>query len=123
VRSLLASAELVLASALTLAECDRVLIRGVATHAFSEVAAAERRASLARIAGHWVTFDLDPEVLDRVRRPFPAEPMRTLDAIHLATALLARGLVADLAVLSLDARVRRSAAQLGMTVLPGAPVA
>lgn len=121
-RSLLASAELVLASALTLAECDRVLIRGVATNAFSEAAAAERRAGLARTAGHWVTFDLDQEVLDRVRRPFPAEPIRTLDAIHLATALLARGLVADLAVLSLDDRVRRSAAQLGMTVLPSAPV-
>jgi predicted nucleic acid-binding protein len=123
VRSLLASAELVLASALTLAECDRVLIRGVAAHALSEAAAAERSASLARVARHWVTFDLDPEVLDRVRRPFPAEPIRTLDAIHLATALLARGLVADLAVLSLDDRVRRSAVQLGMTVLPSAPAA
>lgn len=122
-RRLLASAELVVASALTVAECDRVLIRGVATHAFSEAAAAERRGDLARVAGHWVTFDVDPEVLDRVSRPFPAEPIRTLDAIHLATALLARGLVADMAVLSLDDRVRRSAAQLGMPVLPSAPTA
>jgi predicted nucleic acid-binding protein len=53
-----------------------------------------------------------------VRRPFPEEPIRTLDAIHLATALLAKSLVPDLALLSLDERVRRSATQLGLTVLP-----
>ena len=70
-----------------------------------------------------MTFDLDPEVLDRVRRPFPAEPIRTLDAIHLSTALSARSLVSDLAMLSLDDRVRRSAAQLGLTVLPATTAA
>jgi predicted nucleic acid-binding protein len=118
VRESLASAEMVLASSLTVVECDRILIRAVATRVLTEAAAADRRAVLARTADHWVTFDLDPEVLDRVRRPFPAEPIRTLDAIHLATALLAKSLVSDLAVLSLDERVRRSAWQLGLSVLP-----
>ena len=123
VREALASADMVLASSLTVVECDRVLIRAVATNLLTEAVAADRRAVLARTADHWVTFDLDPEVLDRVRRPFPAEPIRTLDAIHLATALLARSLVSDLAILSLDERVRRSALQLGLTVLPVSPVA
>ena len=108
-----------LASSLTLIECERVLIRAVATSLLPEAVAAERRAVLARTAGHWVVFDLDAEVVERARRPFPAEPIRTLDAIHLATAVLARSLVPDLALLSLDERIRRSAEQMGFRVLPG----
>jgi predicted nucleic acid-binding protein len=109
----------VLASCLTLIECERVLIRAVATNLLPEAVAAERRAVLTRTGDHWVTFDLDTEVGERARRPFPAEPIRTLDAIHLATAVLAQSLVPDLGVLSLDERVRRSAEQMGFRVLPG----
>ena len=107
-----------LTSSLTLIECERVLIRAVATSLVPEAAAAERRAVLVRTADHWVVFDLDAEVMERARRPFPAEPIRTLDAIHLATAVLARSLVPDLALLSLDKRVRHSAEQMGFRVLP-----
>ena len=120
VREQLAGAELVLASRLTLVECDRVLIRAVVTSLLPEAVAAERRALLARTAEHWVLFDLDPEIVERARRPFPAEPIRTLDAIHLATALLARSLVGELAVLSLDERIRRGAGQVGLPLLPEA---
>jgi hypothetical protein len=56
--------------------------------------------------------------VDRARRPFPAEPIRTLDAIHLATASLAHSLVPDMAVLSLDGRLRASARQMGLELLP-----
>jgi hypothetical protein len=31
-------------------------------------------------------LDVDRAVLDRVRRPFPVEPIRTLDVVHLATS-------------------------------------
>ena len=107
-----------LACCLTLIECERVLIRAVTLNFLPEAVAAERRAVLARATDHWVSFDLDAQVVERARRPFPAEPIRTLDAIHLATAVLARSLVPDLAVLSLDERVRRSAEQMGFRVLP-----
>ena len=107
-----------LASSLTLIECDRGLIRAVAMKLLPEAMAAERRAVLARTADHWVVFDLDAEVTDRARRPFPAEPIRTLDAIHLATAVLARAMVPDLALLSLDERVRGSAEQMGFRIVP-----
>lgn len=119
-RDSLAAAELVLASWLTVVECERVLVRAVATNLLPEATAAERGAVLARTADHWVTFELDTEVLERARRPFPAEPIRTLDAIHLATALLARSLMPDLAVLSLDERIRGSAAQMGFRIIPPA---
>jgi predicted nucleic acid-binding protein len=65
-----------------------------------------------------VTLELDSEILDRARRPFPAEPVRTLDALHLATALRARAIVPELALLSLDERIRRAAGQMGFLVVP-----
>ena len=112
------AAEIVLASSLTLIECDRVLIRATAIAGLPEGVAAERRARLSQVVEHWVLFDLDAEIVERARRPFPHEPIRTLDAIHLATATLARTLVTDLAVLALDDRVRKSARLMGLRVLP-----
>jgi len=108
----------VLVSGLVLVECERVLIRAVTASLLPEALAAERRAVLARTADHWVVFDIDTEVMERARRPFAAEPIRTLDAIHLATAVVARSLVPDLAFLSLDDRIRRSAEQMGFPVIP-----
>jgi hypothetical protein len=54
--------------------------------------------------------------LDRAARPFPAEPVRTLDAIHLATALEFQDALGTLTMLSLDARIRENAAALGMGI-------
>lgn len=50
--------------------------------------------------------------------PFPVEPIRALDAIHLASAIVARDVWRDLAVLSLDERVRVNAVRFGLPVLP-----
>jgi predicted nucleic acid-binding protein len=118
VRGALASAALVVSASLTSIECERVLIRAVTLGLLPEAAAAERRAVLTRAMDHWVVFELDAAIVDRARRPFPAEPIRTLDAIHLATATLARSLVPELALLSLDRRVRSSARQMGYPLLP-----
>jgi hypothetical protein len=57
-------------------------------------------------------------VVERARRPFPREPLRALDALHLASALLARATLPDLALLSLDRRIRASGAALGLTIVP-----
>jgi predicted nucleic acid-binding protein len=114
----LQSAQAVVASELTLAECDRVLVRRAQVGDIPEARIAERSAELRRTARHWILFPIDSEILNRVRLPFPAEPLRTLDAIHLATALSAQLDLPDLAILSLDNRVRRSAEQLGFRVYP-----
>ena len=42
----------------------------------------------------------------------------TLDAIHLASALVARSAIAGLDILSLDERIRKAASLLGVRVLP-----
>jgi predicted nucleic acid-binding protein len=56
------------------------------------------------------------EVLARVRRPFPVEPIRTLDAVHLATAELLGEPPQLVTVVTRDARVRENARALGYTV-------
>lgn len=61
------------------------------------------------------------EIVERSRRPFPVEPIRTLDAIHLASALVLRVAFPDLVVLSLDRRLRASAQELGFEILPPGP--
>lgn len=118
IRDQLASASLVVASDLTLVECDRVLIRAAALGELSEAEAARRRAELAAAAAHWSVLRLGADVIDRARQPFSKEPIRTLDALHLASALVARIAVPDLAILSLDLKIRANGRTLGFAVLP-----
>ncbi|MGA8706482.1 MAG: type II toxin-antitoxin system VapC family toxin [Steroidobacteraceae bacterium] len=118
VRRSLTDAELILASDLTLIECDRVLLRAVAVGELSEAEASDRRAHLVMAASHWHLLRIAPEIVERARQAFPGDPIRTLDAIHLASALTARGAVAGLSLLSLDDRVRRAGRGLGFAVLP-----
>ena len=109
IRERLSAARLLLTSDLTLIECDRVLHRAVALGELGEAAAE-----------HWALFAVDGEIVERARRTFPREPIRTLDAVHLATALVARSLVTDLQLLSLDERIRGNAAELGFDIVPAA---
>jgi predicted nucleic acid-binding protein len=118
VREVLQHTELVMASDLTLVECDRVLIRAVTTGEIDEAAAADRRAHLNAAASHWHLRRVSPDIVERARHPFPAEPIRTLDAIHLASALAFRSAIPGVELLSLDDRIRRAAKQLGFHVQP-----
>lgn len=118
VRGVLGSADVVLTSDLTLVECDRVLTRATALGELPEAEAADRRALLSAAAAHWHVFRLGADIVDRARRPFPGEPIRTLDAIHLASALAARSVSAGLDLLSLDRRIRSSGQSMGFRVRP-----
>jgi predicted nucleic acid-binding protein len=118
VREVLRRAELVMASDLTLVECDRVLIRAVTLAEIDEATATDRRAHLNAAAAHWHLWRVNSEIVDRARRPFPSEPVRTLDAIHLASALAVRSIVPGVELLSLDDRIRRAGAQLGFRLQP-----
>ncbi len=118
VRKLLAAAEVIVASDLTLIECDRVLIRAAALGELTEVEAADRRAHLVSAASHWHLLRVAPEIVDRARQPFPGEPVRALDAIHLASVLTARAAIVGLELLAVDDRVRKAAIKLGLDLLP-----
>jgi predicted nucleic acid-binding protein len=103
-------------SALTLAEAGRALIRARAT---GRLTAQEEQAAvraLRTFARRCFTLDVDRRVLDRVRRPFPVEPIRTLDAVHLATAELLGEAPLLVTIVTRDERVRKNAQALGYTV-------
>jgi hypothetical protein len=95
-----------------------VLIRAWCTGLISEAEQVDQSAVHARAATHWIRLRVDEEVIERARRPFPIEPIRTLDALHLASALVARSAAPELWLLTLDQRVRENGVWLGFVTVP-----
>lgn len=105
-------------SDLTLIECHRVLHRLTATGHLQVGDAAAVRSRLERCTEYWTIHRISPRVAERSQSGFPREPVRSLDAIHLATALLLRNVCPDLRILSLDRRIRANAAALDFVLEP-----
>lgn len=123
VRDVLQQADQVLASRLTLVESQRVLVRAAALGELTEVAALEAAADLANAASRWAVVEVVAEVSERAGLRFPSEPVRSLDALHLATALYVVARIGPVAMLTVDERVARNAALLGLALaLPTASV-
>ena len=108
------AAELVVSSTLTLIETDRAAIRAERTSVIPEVAA--RR--IMRIANDafrsWQLLEMTRSVQQRAREPFPLEPIRSLDALHLSSMLTFAELYEGLSVLSLDNRIMDNLEPLGL---------
>ena len=117
-RGILQKATHVATSRVTLAEVGRVLARLRVLDAPSAARVGSREAEWLSDSELWFVHPIDEEVLARCARPFPVEPVRLLDAIHLATVERLAGALPGLAVTSTDDRVRRNAAALGFAVAP-----
>jgi hypothetical protein len=103
-------------SALTLAEAARAIILARAT---GRLTAAEEQAAvraLRTFERRCFLLDVDRAVLARVRRPFPIEPIRTLDAVHLATTELLDETPQVVTIVTRDVGVRDNARALGYIV-------
>lgn len=103
-------------SALTFAEAGRALIRA---RAAGRLAAADEQSAIRALRTferRCYIVDVDRAVLARVRRPFPVEPIRTLDAVHLATAELLGEPPQLVTVVTRDVRVKENAQALGHVV-------
>lgn len=116
----LRDATLVVTSTLTGAECSRAILRGAALGAISHADAQAVLRTLVEWESGCDVLEIGDRVLARTRAPFPCEPLRTLDAIHVASAALVRDDLGAVSVLSYDERVRANAAALGMSLLPPA---
>lgn len=114
-RSTLAAAEKVTCSRLALIETRRVLRRAEREERITAAQTADLLAAFAQAASTWAVLEISEEVARRAEEGFPGEPVRTLDAIHLASALYLRQSFPDLVILSADERVRRNAALLGFS--------
>lgn len=103
-------------SALTLAEASRAIIRARATGRLTPAEEQAAVRALRTFERRCFTLDVDRAVLTRVRRPFPIEPLRTLDAVHLATTELLGEAPQIVTIMTRDVRVRDNARALGYIV-------
>jgi predicted nucleic acid-binding protein len=107
-----------LASALTFVETARTLQRDELTGRLSRARLQSASDSLREVEEATRMLPLGPGLLERARRAFPHEPVRALDAIHLATALEWQRELGAIVLATTDAIMRRNAAALGFRLLP-----
>ena len=110
----MSEAEVRVTSQLTLVEIERVIRRAVALRLIKEAPAQKLRGLLARKRKQWITMTLTESVLARAGSVFPVEPVKALDAIHLATALTFSETFPDLKIIAFDRRVSDNAVALGL---------
>jgi predicted nucleic acid-binding protein len=108
-------------STLVTAECLRTLDRLRLRRKLSDAEMGTRRAAILSIIASLELVELDPAVLDRASQPMPTE-LGTLDAIHLATALLWKEMTATpITVATHDQALGLSAKAHGLSVVGLAP--
>jgi predicted nucleic acid-binding protein len=103
-------------SVLTFAEASRALVRARVAQLLTP---ADERAGLRWLQAFRRRCDvvaITDAVLARAGRPFPVEPIRTLDALHLATAELLGEAPQLVTIVTRDSRVIDNARALGYVV-------
>lgn len=103
-------------SALTLAEAARAIVRARVGERLTPDAERAAVRALRRFERRCYIVAVTDDVLARVRRPFPVEPVRTLDAVHLATVESLGEPPQLMSVLTRNHRVRENAKALGYSV-------
>jgi len=104
-------------SALAMTECLRTLDRLRLRAGLSDAEVATRRATILALIASLDLVEIDSVVLDRAAQPMPTE-LGTLDAIHLATALLWKDLTrTDLIMATHDTALALGAQAYGLHVV------
>ncbi|MEW5983962.1 MAG: PIN domain-containing protein [Acidobacteriota bacterium] len=105
-----------LTSSLTIAEAARAVARA---RVDGRLTAAQERGAIAALRVFSRRCDLvqvTDGILARVGRPFPVEPIRTLDGVHLATAEALGEPPQLVTIVTRDRRVRDNAQVMGYVV-------
>ena len=104
-------------SALVMTESLRTLDRLRLRANLTDVQVASRRATILALVGSLELVEIDANVLERAAQPMPTE-LGTLDAIHLATALLWREMTqVDLVMATHDGALALGAQAHGLPVV------
>lgn len=103
----------VITSSLTHAEAGRAVVRAQVTGRISSREASTVANALAMFARQCETVAVSEQILGRVGRSFPVEPVRTLDAIHLATVEMLGAEPGSVTVVTRDTRLRENARAMG----------
>lgn len=101
-------------SSLAILETQRALVRAETQRLLSPAETQQLMGLLARSQAGWLIMEISAEVRQLAGSRFPIEPVRTLDAIHLATALVFSRAFPGLSLLSYDRRILENARALGI---------
>lgn len=96
---------------------SRLLEYEIWTRIHSRRLAASHGEAVRALIGRVSLLELAPPVLARARELFPA-PVRTLDALHLASIEFLRSRGQDVALASYDERLSAAARRLGIPTRP-----
>ncbi|MGQ0678695.1 MAG: type II toxin-antitoxin system VapC family toxin [Actinomycetota bacterium] len=105
-----------LSSELLRVECLRTIDRARLRLGLTDEIVAERRSWLLEVLRGITLIPLQQRVVVRAADPFPTS-VGTLDALHLASAQLAREHLPDLQLATHDAELALAASSVGFTVL------
>jgi predicted nucleic acid-binding protein len=96
-------------------ECLRTIDRVRLTRRIGDADVAARRGAILEQLEGFALVKLDARVLDRAADPFPTT-LSSLDAIHLASALLVRRAMPDLTIATHDVELATAARAVGFRV-------
>ena len=99
-------APVLITSRLSLVEASRALHRLRQLGQISETKLADADRELSAVWARCELWELTPSVCERARQVAPAKSLRTLDALHLATFVMARERIEDLELVTADQRLR-----------------
>jgi len=102
----IARAPVLITSRLSLVEASRALHRLRQLGQISETKLADADRELSAVWARCELWELTPSVCERARQVAPAKSLRTLDALHLATFVMARERIEDLELVTADQRLR-----------------
>lgn len=105
----IAVAPVLVTSRLSLVESARALLRVRVEGGVSESRLADARRELDGLWNRCELWELSPAVCDLASLLAPDKPLRTLDALHLATFLLARRRIEGLELVTADKRMADAA--------------
>ena len=105
-----------IASDLVRLECLRTIDRARIRLGLDDEAVALSREAVVEQLETFELISLDPPVLERAAEPFPTV-LGSLDALHLASALLVRGELPDLRFATHDRELALAARAMGFDVL------
>jgi predicted nucleic acid-binding protein len=109
IESRIASAPVLVTSRLSLVESARALLRVRLQGGMPESWLADVRRELDTLWSRCELWELSPAVCNLAALLVPDKALRTLDSLHLATFLIARGRIEGLELLTADRRLEDAA--------------
>jgi predicted nucleic acid-binding protein len=107
-------ADAVVTSTLSILETRRALVRAESTGLIGPADVSRLRGLFERTSRQWVMFEMTLAVRERAAQRFPVEPVRSLDAVHLASVIELLAAYPDMKVLSFDDRIIANLEPLGL---------